>query len=389
MKITEINTFILRVPLGKRYFYSSQCVFPERNSLIVQIKTDKGIVGWGEGGQYGPPEPVAACINFVIKPLILNEDPREPVKLWEKMYAFTRDFGQKGTYIEAISAIDIALWDIQGKSLGVPIYRLLGGAFRKGITAYATGCYYHSEDSQHFSIDTEGLKAETLSYIKAGFNMIKIKVGLLSIEEDLKRIIAIREAIGPNIKILIDCNHAYNSSTIISFGRVLEKYNIGWVEEPVPPEDKEGYKRVRNALKIPIAGGECEYTRYGFRDLIINGCVDIIQPDLSVSGGFSEFLKIHALASSFNILLIPHVWGSGIALASALHALAYLPPLPHTLNPILLQNEPVIEFDQSPNPLRDDLLKDRINLIDGKLLVPRKPGLGIEIREDILEKYLK
>jgi len=389
MKITEINTFILSVPLGKRSFYSSQCVFPERNSLIVQIKTDEGIVGWGEGGQYGPPEPVAACINFVIKPLILNEDPREPVKLWEKMYAFTRDFGQKGTYIEAISAIDIALWDIQGKSLGVPIYRLLGGAFRKGITAYATGCYYHSEDGQHFPIDTEGLKAEALSYIKAGFNMVKIKIGLLSIEEDLKRIIAIREAIGPNIKILIDCNHAYNSSTIISFGRVLEKYNIGWIEEPVPPEDKEGYKRVRNALKIPIAGGECEYTRYGFRDLIINGCVDIIQPDLCVSGGFSEFLKIHALASSFNLLLIPHVWGSGIALASALHALACLPPLPHTINPISLQNEPVIEFDQSPNPLRDDLLKDRINLIDGKLLVPYKPGLGIEVREDILEKYLK
>jgi len=127
----------------------------------------------------------------------------------------------------------------------------------------------------------------------------------------------------------------------------------------VPPEDKEGYKRVRNALKIPIAGGECEYTRYGFRDLIINGCVDIIQPDLCVSGGFSEFLKIHALSSSFNLLLIPHVWGSGVALASALHALACLPPLPHTTNPTLLQNEPVIEFDQSPNPLRDDLLKDR------------------------------
>jgi D-galactarolactone cycloisomerase len=142
-------------------------------------------------------------------------------------------------------------------------------------------------------------------------------------------------------------------------GRELEKHGVLWFEEPVIPEDRAGYRKVRDALSIPIAGGECEYTRYGFRDLFVGECVDIAQPDLCVCGGFSELLKIQALASSFGVMTIPHVWGSGVALAAALHAIAAIPPSPHTANPIALQNEPVIEFDRTQNPLRDDLLSDK------------------------------
>ncbi|WP_343390151.1 mandelate racemase/muconate lactonizing enzyme family protein [Candidatus Amarobacter glycogenicus] len=311
MVIGDIRTFVLRVPLGKERFFSSQCAFPERNSLLVRVETDSGIVGWGEGGQYGPAEPVASCINHVLAPQVVGRDPCEPVRLWEELYAATRDFGQKGAYIEAMSALDIALWDIKGQALGVPVHNLLGGAFRQSVPAYATGCYYRGADYLNHRATLPALAAEAHSYVETGFTMLKIKVGLLSTEADAERVATIREAIGSQVGLLVDCNHAYNAYTAIRMGRTLEKMDVRWFEEPVPPEDHEGYRRVRDALDVPIAGGECEYTRYGFRQLLADGCVDIAQPDLCVAGGFSEWLKIQALASSFGVSVIPRLgfWG--------------------------------------------------------------------------------
>ena len=177
-------------------------------------------------------------------------------------------FGQKGTYIEAISGIDIALWDILGQSLGAPVYTLLGGAFRDRVVAYATGCYYRGEDVLNLRAMIPRLTAEARSYVDAGFTMVKTKVGLLSVEADLERLVAIREAIGPAIPMMVDANHAYNAYTAIRLGHGMEPLNVLWFEEPVPPEDRQGYRHVRQALSIPIAGGECEWTRYGFRDLL-------------------------------------------------------------------------------------------------------------------------
>lgn len=387
MKITAIQTFIPRVPLGKEQFYSSQSAFPERNSLLVKVETDSGHVGWGEGGHWGPPEPVAACINHVFAPQLVGQDPRSPVRIWEEHYARTRDFGQKGTYIEAISALDIALWDIFGQAVGEPVHRLLGGAFRDRIHAYATGCYYRGEDILDHRASESKLIDEVRSYVDDGFEILKIKIGLLSVRADVERIVAIKKAVGDDIRLLIDANHAYNASTAIQMGQALAGLDIGWFEEPVPPEDRAGYRRVRQAITIPIAGGECEFTRFGFRDFIGEGCVDIIQPDLGASGGFSEWVKIHALASANGVPLIPHVWGSGIALAAALHVTAATPQFPYTANPLPLTNEPVIEFDRNHNPLRDDLLEENMTLIDGCLPVPQGPGLGVTVRPEILERY--
>jgi D-galactarolactone cycloisomerase len=389
MKITKIETFILKTALGKESFYSSQSIFPERKSLIVRIETNEGLVGWGEGGQWGPAEPVAACIEAVLGPRLLGRDPRQPTRIWEENYAATRDFGQKGTYIEAISGIDIALWDILGQSLGAPIHVLLGGAFRDRVTAYATGCYYRGEDVLNVRAMIPALAAEARSYVDAGFTMLKTKVGLLSVEADLERLAAIREAIGPAVPMMVDANHAYNAYTAIRLGHGMEPLNVLWFEEPVPPEDREGYRHVRGALSIPIAGGECEWTRYGFRDLLAGGCVDIAQPDLTASGGFSEWSKIYGIASAYGVPMIPHVWGSGVAVAAALHVLAATPPFPHTANPVPLQNEPVIEFDRNPNPLRDDLLVERIALVDGCVPVPQGPGLGIRVNEEVLMQYCR
>jgi len=387
LHITHIETIVLRMPLGKERFFSSQCAFPERNSLLVRVETDTGLVGWGEGGQYGPPEPVADCIDAVLAPRIVGRDPRLVGRIWEELYAATRDFGQKGTYIEAISAIDIALWDILGKHLGVPIHLLLGGAFRDSVHAYATGCYYRGENYLNHTASLDTLAAEARSYVDLGFDTLKIKVGLLSVRADLERVAAIRQAIGPTTALLVDANHAYNASTAIRMGRGMERHDVGWFEEPVPPEDRAGYCAVRAALDIPIAGGECEYTRYGFRDLLAGGCVDIAQPDITVAGGFSEWANIQALASSFGIPVVPHVWGSGIALAAALQVLAVIPPLPHTANPIPLQNEPIVEFDRNRNTLRDDLLCEPIRLVDGRVPVPQGPGLGIEVNMGVVAKY--
>lgn len=388
VKVKSIRTFILRAPLGEERFYSSQCAFPERSSLLVRVETQSGLVGWGEGGQYGPPEPVAACVHHVLAPRVLGRLPHETGRIWEELYALTRDFGQKGSYIEALSALDIALWDLRGRALGQPVHALLGGAFRDSVAAYATGCYYRGDDA----VDSKGSPAraavEARGYADAGFRMLKIKVGLLPVAEDAARVASIREAVGSGIAIGVDCNHAYNAATAIRMGRVLERHDCLFFEEPVPPEDRAGYRRVREALDIAIAGGEAEYTRWGFRDLIAGGCVDIAQPDLCVCGGFSEFQKIYALASSFGVAVMPHVWGSGVALAAALHALAALPPQPHTANPVPLQNEPVIEFDRNRNPLRDDLLKGGLSLgSHGRVPVPQGPGLGIELNEDLLPRF--
>ncbi|RSH80103.1 hypothetical protein EHS25_007305 [Saitozyma podzolica] len=363
MKIKSIRTTTICVPLGDKVFHSSQARFPARNSCLVRIETDSGLIGWGEGGQHRPPQPVAACLNHVLGPKILGRDPTEPVRTWEELYSFSRDFGQKGTYIEALSAIDIALWDISGKALGVPVWKLLGGAFRRKIKSYATG------------------------YRDAGFDFVKVKIGLLDIRSDAERLRVIRQSLGPDVGIMVDANHGYSAATAIRMGRLMEPYSILFFEEPVVPEDREGNRRVRMENPIPVAGGEAEFTRYGFRDLIGGGCVDVAQPDLTVCGGFTAFTQILALANAHGTIVIPHVWGSGIAFAAALQAIPTIPPIPHTANPIPLQNEPVIEFDRTHNPLRDELLNERFALVDGHVLIPDGPGLGISVNDEVLTRY--
>ena len=386
MKIRSIETYILRTPLGAKRFFSSQAAFPERNSFLVKITADNGLVGWGEGGQYGPPEPPMACVEKVLAPKLIGRQADEPVRIFEELYSFSRDFGQKGTYVEALSAIDIALWDLWGKSLGRPVHALLGGAFRTRVPAYGTGCYYpdHYRDTERMLRE---LAEEARGYREAGMTAIKMKIGLLPIDLDARRLAVVREAIGPEIGLMVDANHAYTAASAIRIGRSLEKHNVLWFEEPVVPEDREGYRRVRDVIDVPVAGGECEYTRFGFRDLMLGQCIDIAQPDLCCAGGFTEWTKILALTSSFGVLTVPHVWGSGIAVAAALQAIAVAPQVPFTAAGVPLQNEPMIEFDRTHNPLRDDLLVERFVLQDGAIAVPTGPGLGVEVNEAELLKY--
>jgi D-galactarolactone cycloisomerase len=282
----------------------------------------------------------------------------------------------------------MALWDIAGKFYQKPIYELLGGAFRKKVQAYATGCYYRGEDVRDFRQNLDALKEEATWLVDEGFTALKAKVGLLHVEEDAERIAAVRGAIGSEKILLVDANHAYNFHSAKKMGRYLEEFKVHFFEEPVLPEDINGYRMLRETLDMAIAAGENEFTRYGYLELLKNECLDIIQPNIGCAGGFTEIRRIEAIANTYHVQLIPHCWGSGIALAAALQLSAAMAPLPHTAFPQAPENEPMLEYDKNFNPLRDELLLTKFSVKDGFVEVPDAPGLGVEINMSVVEKYL-
>lgn len=380
MKISGIKTYYLQARLERPFGWSLDWA-DRRSAFLVEIETDEGISGWGEAGTPGHPA-IAAIVSHTLAPLLLGQDPFDREMLWERMYAKMRDYGQKGIPVDAISGIDIALWDLMGKALNLPIHKLLGGALRDKVMAYATGLYYRDSPSL-----TQELVQEALGYVKEGFSAVKMKIGGLPPAQDLENVRAVREAIGPSVALMVDANHAYNPVTAIQMGRELEKYRIFWFEEPVIPEDVQGYLEVKEALDIPVAGGECEYTRFGFRELIARRAVDILQPDTCKAGGLSEAKKISALASSWGIPYVPHVWGTPIAIAAALHLLAVLPEVPPCRNTLPLHQLPVLEFDRTPHPIREELAARPFQTEAGWVRVPTGPGLGVEVRREALSKY--
>jgi D-galactarolactone cycloisomerase len=298
--------------------------------------------------------------------------------LWRKIYSTLRDHGQKGVVIEGLSGIDIALWDIKGKHFGVPVHRLLGGGIRNTVQAYATGLYRRRSDDP-----LRYLPEEAAGYVAEGFRAVKLKVGF-GVEEDAAVTAAVREAIGSDVALMVDANHAFDATAAIRLGRFIERHDIGWFEEPVPPEDIAGYREVKSALAIPIAGGECEFTRLGFRDVLVSRSMDIIQPDTCAAGGLSECKKIADMAEAFGIRYNPHVWGTGIAIAASLQLLAVLPP--HT-PPSLAPLEPLLEFDRTEHPIRQAILTQPIEHVRGVVTVPGGAGLGIEIDRQALARF--
>jgi D-galactarolactone cycloisomerase len=308
--------------------------------------------------------------------LILGQDPLDTGVLWDRLYNWTRDQGQKGVTISALSAIDIALWDIKGKALGLPIYKLLGGAYRDRARVYATGLY----EPQGVPSIEQALVEEALGYVEQGFTGLKLKVGY-DLRTDGRYVRAIREAIGDEMALMVDANHAYNAPEAIQLAHEIEPYGIYWFEEPVPPEDIEGYLEVKANTSIRIAGGECEYTRYGFRPWIARRAVDILQPDLCATGGFTEMLKIVAMASAANLPVIPHVWGTNVGLAASLQFFAALPHFPERRFPA----EPFFEYDRSAHPLREGVTQERFVMQEGFLPIPDRPGLGVTLDMDFVK----
>jgi D-galactarolactone cycloisomerase len=277
----------------------------------------------------------------------------------------------------SVSALDIALWDLKGKILGQPVHVLLGGKKRDKIRPYATGMYFSQVENL-----PQVLADEALHYKENNFQYMKMKVGL-GIKDDLANIEAVRNAIGFDINLMVDSNHAYGYNEAYELAREMEAYKIGWFEEPLSPEDYNGYARLRTNTSIPIAGGECEYLRFGFKTLFENGCVDIAQPDICAAGGISEVKKIIDMAYTFGVDVVPHSWGTGIALNAALQVLTNMDMVPGRMK----EPEALVELDFTENKLREELIFPNITLTEGYLLASEKPGLGLDVNEAIIQKY--
>ena len=339
-----------------------------RDVFLVKVFTDDGCVGIGEGFALGSLRSLAAIVDETLRPLLIGQDPRDIERLWHRMYRGTFRYGRRGLVLPAISAIDMALWDILGKSVNLPVYKLAGGC-RDRITAYASGGYYLEGKGM------DALTAEAAKYASQGFKRMKMKIGLMSIKKDLERISEVQKALGPDMDLAVDSNNAYDFNQALAMGRKLDEMGIAFFEEPISSDYLDASIRLAEQLDVPIAGYETEVTAYGMKDFIIRRGVDIAQVDAIWSGGITECLKVASLAGMFGMKIIPHFSAAVVSLAANIQFGA------------MVSNCEWFELTQDPNPLRDELAIDPIVVDKGDMVLPDRPGLGIELNEKVLEKY--
>lgn len=371
MKISKVETIRIGQPTSEFYERDALAVVGgaehPMDITIVRVETSNGELGWGECVSYGGLEPVAVSVEKVLTPLVKGEESFTITRLWDKMYMATFRLGRRGVIISAMSGVDTALWDLLGKELGSPIYRLLGGAERR-VKGYITGGYY-KEDK-----DIPSLIEEERSYLEAGFDTVKMKVGALPRAQDVKRIKSVKDAFGERINIAVDANNTFDFNSALAMGRELEKLGILWFEEPIPTDHPDLSAELARTLDVPIAGYETAYTLYEFRDFIERHAVDIVQNDAAWNGGITEMLRIGTLARAHGLPVIPHYSAGGIGFVASLHG-------------ALAMNSPMIEWHLRPNPFRDGLAGDAIRHENGEFLPPKKPGLGISPDEKVIERY--
>jgi len=385
MKITSIQSHILAYDLPEELGYSQQ-FYTRRTAHLVEVSTDAGITGWGEC--FGPGTIALAnkaIVEGVIQPLILGDDPMARDVIWHKVYNLTRDHGQKGMPLQALSGVDIALWDIAGKVMNQPIHTLLGGAHRTDVPVYGYGMMLRREPVSDLAAR---FTDEAAQIRDMGFAATKMKVGL-GPKDDIKLAGAVRKGVGDDFRFMVDANHCYTTSDAFYVGRALEELDAYWFEEPVAPEDLDGYRELRKGLKVNISGGEAEFNRWGWRNILENRGLDIAQPEVCALGGISEYTRVLALCQAHFTPVVNHVWGSAIAVATNLHLLASMPPMPGGLHPW----QPMLEFDTTHNAFRDDLLVDPLDIQDtvktnaGRVPVPTGPGLGVEPDRAFIDHY--
>ena len=386
MKITSIKSHVLRYELDKELGYSQQ-YYKHRTAHLVEVETDEGITGWGEC--FGPGNIALAnkyIVEKVIQPLIKGDDPLKKEYIWHKVYNLLRDSGQKGMPIQALSGIDIALWDILAKKSNLPLYQLLGGKTNDKIPVYGYGMMLQKKTVDELC---ELFKNEASQIKENNFKAMKMKIGM-GPKEDLKLVSAVRDTIGSEFKLMVDANHAYNKNDALYVGKGLDEMNIYWFEEPVAPEDYDSYKELKEKLKTNIAGGEAEFTKYGWNQLIKNNCIDIAQPEVCGLGGITEYLKVSALAQSNFIPIVNHVWGSALSVAVNLHLLTTLPDMPGGLFP----TKSMLEFDTTEkNIFITDLAEEKFSILDqvkiknGFASPLENIGIGINPNKDFIKEY--
>ena len=385
MEITKITSHILQYDMPQTLGYSQQ-FYDKRTAHLIEVETDEGLTGWGEC--FGPGNIALAnrtIVQDVIRPMILGHSPLDRDVLWHKTYNLMRDHGQKGMPMQALSGVDIALWDIAGKVANLPLYQLIGGAHRKQIPVYGYGMMLRPEPLEDL---TARFKEEARAIKDMGFVATKMKVGL-GPRADIKLAEAVRRGIGDDFRFMVDANHCYTTSDAFTVGRALEDLGAYWFEEPIAPEDLQGYRELRAGLNVNISGGEAEFNRWGWRGLLESRGLDIAQPEVCALGGISEYLRVLALCHAHFTPVVNHVWGSAIAVATNMHLLASMPDLPGGMNPW----EPMLEFDTTDNKFRDELLETPLEIqaqvaqTNGYIALPEGPGLGITPDRDFLQYF--
>ena len=385
MQITDVRATWLRYPIPPdKQHVSDFGRLTTFDMTLVEVVTDAGLSGYGEAkaqvGSASDNHALVALITEELRPVLVGKDPRQISALWEEMYNGTRAhyalsrgrgfpvLGRRGLTISAISGIDMALWDLLGKSLQVPVYQLLGGKCREHLPAYASGGW----------AGVDGIGAQLQSYVdRGGFRAVKMRVGVMDgdVDTSAARVQAARAALGPEIAIMVDAHGTFSVREAQRFARKVEACDLAWFEEPVNADDKAGQAQVRGSTDIPIASGESEFTRFDFRDLITLGAVDILQPDLAIMGGITEGMRIAALASAFQLTVAPHLWGSALLFASGLQLAAATP------------NCTILEYSLGFNPLLHELGIEPPVIREGRMYIPDRPGLGVTLNQEFVQKY--
>ena len=368
MKITDVEALHLRLPHVEARTDSSQ------DAVLIRITTDAGLIGWGEVDS--SPHMIAAIINAPyshtmasgLRHLLLGEDPLETERLWHKMYAGTLYCGRSGAVLQAMAGIDIALWDIKGKALGKPVVDLLGGAMRHKMRVYS---------SNMFQFDIAETAARAAEAVEAGHSAIKFGWEPFGRDAamDIAYVRAIRDAVGYDVDLMIDAGMAWDAKTAIQRARLLEEFDLLWIEEPLHPDNLTGYALVSAACTQYIAAGEEECAIPGFERLIDQGCIDIVQVDVTRTG-FSQAIKIADYAHRRGRKICNHNFTTQINSAASLHFLCAIP------------NALIMEYCSEPGALTRDLVADRVRIEDGYAYLPEAPGLGVEPDLEVVAKFL-
>jgi len=377
MKITKIEVIPLVCKLESE-FSGGTYKITNRNTLVTRVYTDSGITGEAFGGDEDRwQDQVVSLIRQHLAPMLVGEDARDVERLWEQMFQCKADLGNRALHVidlinrailtQAIAAIDNAIWDALGKYYGVPLYKLLGG-YRDRVPVIAIGGYYYADDPLH-----KALQQEIIGYQQAGLAGVKLKVGRVDIPLDVDRVRAVRQAVGDDFMLACDANQAWTPQQAIEFCRAVAPFNIRWIEEPVYWYDQlDGLRAVHEAVSIPVVAGQGEITRFGCRDLIQHGRVDILNVDVTIAGGITEWKRIAAMASAFSVQMAHHEESQ-----VALHLLA---SIPHGLYVEIFPN-------LKRDPLWYELPVERPVIQDGYMVLPGGPGLGMALNEDVIARY--
>ena len=371
MKIESVRARVVeaRPERGVRFSIGRFDVF---SFVLVEVRVADGLVGYGEAIARYAPEVVRTAVEALFAPILIGEDARDIGRLWVAMIERLRRWGHhSGIAIEALSGVDIALWDVVGKAQGQPVWRMLYGTGRSSVPVYASSLY----------IDTpEQMAAQATAQVDRGFRAIKAKIGRSpddgGARADVESLGAIRDAVGRDIELMVDANGAYDAATAIQVARALEPLAIAWFEEPVPPDDLDGYRRIHSMTTVPLAAGESVFGPFGFRSLIADGFVDYVQPDIARCGGITAARQIAALVYTYNRALAPHTgFSGGLSHLAALHIAAAAPAM-KALEYMFIDNPAREIFDHGGYPQPHD------GLID----VPEASGLGLDLDHELIDR---